>query len=71
MILQFELVRLDFILEPEDGELVAFYNNFVVRIIVHIRILLFKLKENIFVERKLVLLPNIRLDVMKDNLNSL
>jgi hypothetical protein len=71
MMLQFELVLLDFILEPEDGELVAFYNNFVVRIIVHISILLFKLKESIFVERKLVLLPNIRLDVMKDILNSL
>jgi hypothetical protein len=66
MMSQFELVRLDFILEPEDGELVAFYNNFVVRIIVHIRILLFKLKESIFVERKLVLLPYMRLDVFKD-----
>jgi hypothetical protein len=71
MVLQFDLVRLDFILEPEDGELVAFYNNFVIRIIVHIRILLFKLLESIFVERKLVLLPYIRLDVMKDILKSL
>jgi hypothetical protein len=69
--LQFELVRLNFILEPEDGELVAFYNNFVVRIIVNIRILLFKLKESIFVERKLVLLPNMRLDVFEDTLKSL
>jgi hypothetical protein len=58
-------------LEPEDGELVAFYNNFFVKIIVHIMTLLFKHMESIFVERKLVLLPNIRLNVMKDTLNLL
>ena len=52
--LRFELFRLNF------KELVAFYNNFVVRIIVHIRILLF-----------LVLLPHMRLDVFKDTLKSL
>jgi hypothetical protein len=34
-------------------------------------ILLFKLLESIFVERKLVLLPNMRLDVMKDTLKAL
>ena len=71
MMLQFKLIRLNFILEPEDGELVAFYNNFVIRIIVNIRILLFKLLESIFVERKLILLPHMRLDVIKDTLKSL